>query len=138
MEYQHRLEGDYWGTRVNIQKAFNPNNRLLAEVPFLYNVNTGNFGLADIRVRYFSVFRRNLSKKFIALGAFADITAPTGKYDNGFGGSSWSLAAGVITGFAFSKNFAFFPGVSYIHLTKPTKDLIDDDWAKRYSQHKPG
>jgi hypothetical protein len=127
LEYQNRKDGEFWGTRVNFQKAFNPNNLLLGELPFLYNVNSGKFGLADIRLRYYNIIKRNISKKFIALGAFGDVTAPTGKYDNGFGGSSWSLAAGVITGFTLSKSFSFFPGISYIHLTKPTTDKIPED-----------
>ncbi|HLO80662.1 MAG TPA: hypothetical protein VK166_06875 [Chitinophagaceae bacterium] len=128
MEYQNRTGADVWGPRINVQKAFNPNNMAIVEVPFQFNTETGKFGISDLRVRYFNVLKRNISRKFIALAAFTDITAPTGKYENGFGTSNWSLAFGVITGFTFSKRFSFFPGISYIHLTKPTTESIPDQF----------
>jgi len=128
MEYQNRTGADVWGPRINVQKAFNPNNMAIVEVPFQFNTETGKFGISDLRVRYFNVLKRNISKKFIALAAFTDITAPTGKYENGLGTSNWSLAFGVITGFTFSKRFSFFPGISYIHLTKPTTESIPDQF----------
>lgn len=128
MEYQKRTGTDVWGPRINVQKAFNPNNLAIVEVPFLFNTETGKFGISDLRVRYYSIFKRNITKKFIALGVFSDITAPTGKYDNGFGSSNWSMAFGVITGFTFSKRFSFFPGISYVHLTKPSAESIPDQF----------
>jgi hypothetical protein len=49
---------------------------------------------------------------------------PTGSYKNGLGSSSWSLAGGVVFGFVASKKLALFPGISYVHITKPATDLI--------------
>ena len=67
-----------YGTRINFQYAFNPDNLVLAEVPLLYNDASSKFGLSDIRVRYFRAVKRNISKSIIAIAPFADITIPTG------------------------------------------------------------
>ncbi len=119
-EYQARKDGsDLYGTRVNVQYAFDPDNLLLVEVPFLYNEGTENFGIYDSRVRYFHVAKRNISKRIIAVAPYTDITIPTGDYSKGLGADVWSLAFGVVAGYAVSPKIAMFPGLGYVHVTKP-------------------
>lgn len=124
LEYQSSKAQNLIGVRTNIQYAFNPDNLLLMELPFLYNDRTAAAGLGDMRVRYFNAIKRNISSSFIAIAPFADISLPTGSYKNGLGTSSWSLAGGVVLGFVLSKNLSLFPGISYVHITKQETDLI--------------
>ncbi len=127
------LEGSFsdkqnlYGLRVNISYALNPNNLFLIEVPFMYNDNTDKFGIGDSRIRYFAVVKRNLTNRFIAIAPFADITVPLGSYQKGLGNTSWSIAMGSVFGFVATKKLALFPGISYVHTTKPTTDLIPDN-----------
>ena len=133
IEYRSGESQDLMGVRTNFQYAFDPDNLLLAEVPFLYNNRTDAFGIADIRVRYFRVVKRNITPRFIAVAPFADVTLPTGSFKNGLGTSSWSLAGGVVFGFIVSKNLSLFPGASYVHITKLSTDLIPED--QKYNSH---
>lgn len=124
LEYQtHESGHDIYGTRINAQYTFNPDNLLLVEVPLLYNSGTEKFGLSDMRVRYFYAAKRNLSKTIIALAPFADISIPTGKFQDGLGSSSWSLSGGLVIGMALTKKIGLFPGIGYIHITEP-KDYV--------------
>lgn len=116
-----------YGMRFNVQYALNPDNLFLVEIPLLYNDRTEKFGISDSRIRYFSVVKRNISKSFIAIAPFADITVPIGSYEDGLGSSSWSIAVGSVFGIIASPKLALFPGVSYVHITKPASDLIPDD-----------
>jgi hypothetical protein len=109
-----------------VQYAFNPDNLLLAELPVLYNDLKSKFGISDMRVRYFSVVKRNISKSFIAIAPFADITLPAGSYISGLGSSSLSLAGGAVFGFVASRQLSLFPGISYVHITKPFTKLIPE------------
>ena len=121
LEYQSHSSGnDVYGTRINVQKAFNPDNLLLVEIPMLYNSGTEKFGLSDMRVRYFYAAKRNISKTFIALVPFADITIPTGKFSNGLGSSRWSFTGGLVMGMVLTKKIAVFPGLGYVHITEPS------------------
>ena len=124
LEYQAGKTQNLFGLRANVQYAFNPDNLLLVELPFLQNDQTNHFGLGDTRVRYFNAVKRNISKSFIAIAPFADISLPTGSFKNGLGSSSWSLAGGVVFGFIVSKKISLFPGINYVHITKPNTDLI--------------
>ncbi len=126
LEYQVGKTQNLFGVRANVQYAFNPDNLLLIELPFLYNDRTNKFGLGDMRVRYFNAVKRNISKSFIAIAPFADISIPTGSYKNGLGSSSWSLAGGVVFGFIVSKKISLFPGINYVHITKPGTNLIPE------------
>jgi hypothetical protein len=126
LEYQNGNAQNLYGIRTNVQYAFNPDNLLLLELPLLYDDKTSKFGLGDSRVRYFNAVKRNISKSFIAIAPFVDISVPTGSFANGLGTSSWSLAGGVVCGFILTKKLSFFPGVSYVHVTKPSTDLIAD------------
>lgn len=125
-EYQAGKNQDLFGLRTNIQYAFDPDNLLLAEVPLLYNNRTEKFGLADVRIRYFNAAKRNITEKFIAIVPFADVTFPTGSLENGLGSTTWSLAGGVIFGFVASERLSLFPGISYVHITRPSTDLIPE------------
>jgi hypothetical protein len=127
LEYQNGKQQDLFGVRVNVQYAINPDNLFLIEVPVLYNNGSSRFGIGDMRVRYFNAVKRNITKSFIAIAPFADISAPTGSYTNGLGSSRWSLAGGVVFGFILSKKLSIFPGINYVHLTKPGTDLIPEE-----------
>jgi hypothetical protein len=108
-----------YGTRLNFQYAFNPDNLLLVEIPLLYNDFTKKFGLSDTRVRYFRAVKRNITKRLIAIAPYADISIPTGSVKNGLGSDRWSLAAGVVAGYIVSPKISMFPGVGLVHLTAP-------------------
>lgn len=119
-EYQANKDGDdRYGTRINVQYAFDPDNLLLVEVPLLYNEGTDKFGISDTRVRYFHAAKRNITKRLIAIAPYADITIPTGSFSNGLGADVWSLSAGVVAGYVVSPKIAMFPGIGYVHVTKP-------------------
>jgi hypothetical protein len=125
-EYQSNKDGnDLYGTRINVQYAFDPDNLLLVEVPFLYNEGTDKFGISDTRVRYFHAAKRNITKRRIAIAPYADITIPTGSFSNGLGGDVWSLAAGVVAGYVISPKIAMFPGVGFVHVTDSDKRGVD-------------
>lgn len=108
---------DTYGTRLNFQYAFNENNLVLAEVPFLYHSKTQHFGISDTRVRYFNV-QRLKSKTLFALAPFLDVYIPAGKAEHGLGAGTWSLSAGVIAGLIFSKSVSMYPGAGYVYLTQ--------------------
>ena len=121
LEYKYRdNEKNIYGMRFKVQYAFNPDNLLFVEVPLLYNESNREFGLSDIRVRYFNVVKRNITKRFIAIAPFADVSVPTGNYNKGLGTSSWSLSAGVVFGYLITDKISIFPGVGYVYVTKPT------------------
>ncbi len=110
-----------YGTRINFQYAFNPDNLVLAEVPLLYNDATGKFGLSDIRIRYFRAVKRNISKSLIAIAPFVDLTIPTGSARNRLGSATWSLAAGAVVGIVINEKLSLFPGANYVYLTASKK-----------------
>ncbi len=125
-EYQSQEGGaDFYGTRFNVQYAFNPDNLLLVEVPFLYNNMSQEFGLSDMRVRYFHTAKRNISERLIAIAPYADITVPTGNLENGLGADVWSLAGGIVFGYVLTPKIALFPGVGYVHVTSSDKSGIE-------------
>ena len=120
-EYQsHKNGGDVYGTRFNVQYAFNPDNLLLVEVPVLYNEGTEKLGLSDVRLRYFHAAKRNITERLIAIAPYADISIPTGKFSHGLGSSSWSLSAGIVFGYVLTPKIALFPGAGYVYITEPT------------------
>lgn len=126
LEVQNGKNQNLIGVRVNVQYAINPDNLFLVEVPLLYNDRTRSFGFGDTRVRYFRAVKRNITKSFIAIAPFADISLPTGSFENGLGTSSWSLGTGVVFGFLVSKKLSVFPGINYVHLTKPSSDILPE------------
>jgi hypothetical protein len=126
LEYQDGKTANLYGLRVNVQYAFNPDNLMLLELPLLHNDLTDKTGFGDMRVRYFHVAKKGITKNFIAIVPFADVSIPLGSYENGLGTSSWSLAGGIVGGFVINQQLSLFPGVSYIHITKPSTDAIPD------------
>jgi hypothetical protein len=126
LEYQDGKYANLYGIRFNVQYAFNPDNLLLVELPYLHNDVTDKTGVSDMRVRYYHVAKKGITKSFIAIVPFLDVSIPTGSYENGLGSSSWSLAGGVVGGFVVSSKLSLFPGISYVHITKPSTDLIPD------------
>jgi hypothetical protein len=119
-EYQNLKKGsDLYGSRFNIQYAANADNLFIIEVPFLHSMATKKTGLSDLRVRYFSAVKRNITPRLIALAPFLDITAPTGSVKDSLGSGSWSISAGAVIGYIVTSRFAIFPGVGYVHVTKP-------------------
>lgn len=133
-EFKHvNSDQHIYGLRVNGQYAFNPNNLLLFEVPVLYNSHTNKFGLSDLRVRYYTAAMRNMSKTFIFLIPFADISLPTGSFTKGLGTGRWSFGAGLILGIYINKRFSIFPGVNYLYVTKDRVELPIDDHSNGIS-----
>jgi hypothetical protein len=126
LECQDQKTQNLFGCRINVQYALNPDNLFLLELPFLYNDRTSKFGVSDTRIRYFNVVKRNISKSFIAIAPFADVTVPTGSYTSGLSSSSWNLSGGVLFGFLLSKKLSLFPGISYVHVTKPGTGMIPE------------
>jgi hypothetical protein len=131
LEYQDGKTANLYGVRVNVQYAFNPDNLMLVELPFLHNDVTNKTGISDMRVRYYHVAKKGITKSFIAIVPFIDVSIPIGNYENGLGSSSWSLAGGVVGGFILSPKLSLFPGISYVHITKQNTDLIPE--AFKYS-----
>ncbi len=129
-EYTSLKDGtNLYGMRANVQYSFDPNNLVLVEIPLLYNDATSSFGLSDIRVRYFAIAKRVMTaEKFHVIAPFIDLTLPTGSFENGLGSSSFVLSAGAVYGFAISKKIMLFPGLSAVHVTKPSTDLIPDEF----------
>lgn len=129
LEYQSGKAQDLYGVRMNFQYALNADNLFLIELPFLYNNRTSSFGIGDARIRYFNAVKRNITPTFIAIAPFADISVPLGSFSKGLGTSSWSLAGGVVFGFVASKKLALFPGISYVHITKPDQPSYSSSQA---------
>lgn len=130
LEYTSLKNGtNLYGLRSNIQYRFNPDNLILAEIPLLRNDATNKFGLGDIRLRYFTILKREMTaEKFNVIAPFIDITLPTGKFEDGLGTSSFVLSAGSVYGFALSRKVLMFPGLSVIHVTKPSTEFIPDEF----------
>lgn len=127
LDYKKSDEEKLYGIRGSISYAINPDNLLMAEIPILRNDLTGKTGLSDIRVRYFSAVKRDISNTLIAIAPFVDVTMPTGDLEKGLGSSSWSVSVGSVVGLMLSDNFGLFPGAGIVHLTKPSTDLIPDN-----------
>lgn len=126
-EYQSFEHNDIYGMKFNVQYAFNPDNLVLVDLPLRYNDGTNKTGLGDMRVRYYHVAKKKITKQFIAIVPYLDVSLPTGSYEKGLGSSAWSLGAGVLCGFVFNPKVSFFPGINYAHSTKPSTDLIPEN-----------
>jgi len=119
-EYTSRPDGgNLLGYRANLVLAPSEKNLILGEIPVLYNTETKNFGLGDIRARYFYLPYKNYSKFFGAFGPSIDIIAPTGNLANGIGTGRWTVAPGIAMGLMFSEAIQVFPILSYQHMSKP-------------------
>ena len=115
----------------NPKLSYTPNedNALNLEVPFLYSTKTDQFGLSDIRFRYFYIPYRNYEKTFGSFGASLDVFIPTGKFEDGLGSSSWRFSPGFTFGLILneSQTISAFPVISYIYTTEPSSELIPEE-----------
>lgn len=129
------LPGGYeiYGLRVNGQYAFNMNNMIMFEVPFLYNDHTDKFGISDLRVRYYTAVMRNMTKTFTFLIPFADVSLPTGSFTRGLGTGRWSIGVGAILGIRVNNHLSVFPGISYVYVTEDRVELPVDDHSNGIS-----
>ena len=128
LEYNSRKSGgDIMGYRGEIQFAPSESHLFLAELPLLYNDQSGNFGLGDARVRYFYLPYKNYEKFVGAFGPSIDIFMPTGSFENGLGSSSWLIQPGVTVGLMIADWIQMFPILSYQYTSKPSTDLIPEE-----------
>jgi hypothetical protein len=134
LEYNSRKSGgNIMGYRGEIQLAPSESHLLLAELPLLYNDESGNFGLGDARVRYFYLPYKNYDKFIGAFGPSIDIFMPTGSYENGLGSSSWLIQPGVTVGLMIADWIQMFPILSYQYTSKPSTDMIPE--GMKMDQH---
>lgn len=123
LEYTSRPDGgSLLGYRANLVLAPSEKNLILGEIPVLYNTETKNFGLGDIRGRYFYLPYKNYAKFFGAFGPSIDIIAPTGNSANGIGTGRWTIAPGIAMGLMFSETIQVFPILSYQYISKPVNN----------------
>lgn len=116
-----------WGYRANFSYASpSEEHQLTVEFPLLYNTNSKEFGLGDMRFRYFWVPYKDYAKKPGAFGLTVDLFAPTGSFEKGLGSGRWTIAPGLMLGFVFGK-WGAFPIVSYQYNSKQNSDLIPED-----------
>lgn len=130
MFYTSKSNGDITGLQFDINYTPDPDNLILAELPIGYNNESKVFGIMDMRIRYFTAIERNISSSFIAIAPFLDVTIPTGSFEDGLGTSTWNFSIGSVFGFIITDGVAIFPGVGYVHTSKPTTDLIPDSSKK--------
>jgi hypothetical protein len=127
VEYLSREGGnDIYGYRAELVYPLSERHLLLGEVPLLYNDGTDKFGLSDVRLRYFWLPYKNYDNFFGAFGPSIDVFAPTGKYEDGLGSSSWSFSLGATGALMFADWIQTFPIVSYLYSGKPTTDAIPE------------
>ena len=110
--------GNLLGYRANVVLAPSEKNLILGEIPLQYNTESKNFGLGDIRARYFYLPYKNYTKFFGAFGPSIDIIAPTGNSSNGIGSGRWTIAPGIAMGLMFSESIQVFPILSYQYISK--------------------
>jgi len=129
LEFKNTPEYNTFGYNPRISYAPHENHAFILDVPLLYNFQYEKFGLSDIRIRYFGVAYRNYDNFFGSFGASLDIYAPTGKYENGLGTSSWRISPGLTFGFILNKmkTISIFPVLSYIYTTEPTSDQVPEE-----------
>lgn len=113
--------GNQIGYRANLVLSPSERHLFLGELPLLYNTSSKNFGIGDIRARYFYLPYKNYEKFFGAFGPSLDIIAPTGSAANGIGSGRWTIAPGVAMGLMFADWIQVFPIVSYQYISKPVK-----------------
>jgi len=129
IEFRTSPEFNIIGYNPRISYAPHENHAFILEVPLLYNLKYEKFGLGDVRFRYFGVAYRNYDNFFGSFGASLDVFAPTGKYENGLGSSSWRISPGLTFGFILNraKTISVFPVLSYIYTSEPSSDKVPQE-----------
>ncbi len=128
LEYNSRdAGGNLMGYRAQLIYPPNDKHLFLVELPLLYNDESESFGLGDMRARYFWLPYKNYDRFFGAFGPSIDIFAPTGSFEDGLGGSTWSISPGITAGLMFADWIQAFPIVSYQYVSKATTDLIAEE-----------
>ncbi len=102
-----------FGYRGKLMIAPDEKHLILAELPLLYNDRTKNFGMGDIRGRYFYLPYKNYDKLVGAFGPSIDVLAPTGNLQKGLGSGKWTVSPGVTVGLMAADWIQFFPILSY-------------------------
>lgn len=127
LEFSQRPNANVFGYRASATFAVSESHLVLAEVPLLYNDATKNFGLGDVRARYFWLPYKNYDKFFGAFGPSLDVFAPTGDVDNGIGSGSWVISPGITMGLMVADWIQVFPIISYQYVSKSNTSLIPED-----------
>lgn len=134
LEYNSReSRGNLMGYRAQLIWPPSDKHLFLFEVPLLYNEGTKRFGLGDLRGRYFFLPYKNYDNFFSAFGPSIDVFAPTGSFESGLGGSTWSISPGVTAGLMLADWIQAFPIVSYQFVSKATTDLIPESRKRALS-----
>ena len=119
---------DYNTFGYNPKLTYAPTDELsfVLEVPLRYHNKTEKFGLGDVRFRTFYVPYKNYEKTLGSFGASIDVFAPTGKYEDGLGSSSWRVSPGIVVGFILNKvqTISIFPNLSYTYTSKPSSENV--------------
>ncbi len=112
VEYNNNNGKEEIGYRFNYNYA-SKNIQLSAEIPFMYNSDSKQFGLSDIRVRSFYVPYINYEKTFGGFGVSFDVFLPTGNPEHQLGSGNWSLSPGLMAGFIVNNSYSVWPILSY-------------------------
>lgn len=124
-EYISTPQAALMGYRANLTFSFSEKNLLLAELPLVYNTGNKQYGVGDLRLRYFWLPYKDYSKIIGAFGPSIDIFAPTGNFDKGLGSGRWIFAPGVTMGIMVAEWIQFFPVLSYQYLSKVDGQIGD-------------
>ena len=122
IEYTSRPRSNLMGYRGKLLYAPSEAHLILAEVPLLYNDKSNQFGVGDLRARYFWLPYKNYDKFFGAAGPSVDVFVPTGSFNYGIGSGRWLISPGLTIGLMAAEKIQFFPILSYQYASKPVYD----------------
>jgi hypothetical protein len=126
LELQHGQEANRSGLRTRFEWAFAGNRQSVSLVaPFLEYEPSNVFGIGDVTARWTGVLRRAGSGPG-ALAVAAEVTAPTGRIENGLGADRWVIAPSVTAGFGLSENISFFPEIQYRYQSERSDPALTD------------
>ena len=119
LEFAKHKNHNVFGYRGNLTFSPSDPHLIMTEIPLLYNDQSLQIGLGDIRVRYFWLPYKNYNKFVGAFGPSVDVFAPTGSFSNGIGSGRWLISPGVTVGLMAAEWLQFFPIVSYQYASRP-------------------
>lgn len=122
-EFTDRSGEQEYGYRFNYNYATS-DIQFTAEVPYLYNASSKQYGLSDIRLRTFYVPYVNYDKTFAGLGLSMDLFLPTGSVEDKLGSGSWSISPGILAGILVNDSYSIWPNISYRYQVASVKDDI--------------